>query len=276
MQIKEQYKNITSDSKGYFLGENKYPRVSTFLGNLDKRFLIAWASKMCANKVGEFLDSKIVLPEMKCIFDAHLKDEMLELAKKEHIRVMNEAGEYGTLVHNAIETWLKGGDLNNIAKTKEEKELIKEPLESFKKWWIDGEYELVASELAVVSKEYKFGGRIDIVARKKHELIVVDIKTGSGVYKSAKAQCGGYSIALDEMCENLHKFDFKYKDKPSKENPHIEKNIEVLKISKTIICHIPKKNPKLKAIVVEGEEFEQAKNVFINLVDLYYNLKGVK
>jgi len=253
MQIKEQYKNITSDSKGYFLGENKYPRVSTFLGNLDKRFLIAWASKMCANKVGEFLDSKIVLPEMKCIFDAHLKDEMLELAKKEHIRVMNEAGEYGTLVHNAIETWLKGGDLNNIAKTKEEKELIKEPLESFKKWWIDGEYELVASELAVVSKEYKFGGRIDIVARKKHELIVVDIKTGSGVYKSAKAQCGGYSIALDEM------------------RLEVGKNVD-----RAIICHIPKKNPKLKAIVVEGEEFEQAKNVFINLVDLYYNLKGVK
>lgn len=253
MQIKKEYQNIKLTKGGYELNGKIYPRVSAMLNNLDKQGLVNWSAKQAA----EFIDNKLLerfnSTKYRYEFDEEFKKQMIELAKTAHIRTRDTAGDTGNLIHKAIECWLKGEGFNGLAKSKEDFEIINKGLESFKSWWKKEGFELIASEMPVASMEYGYGGTVDILAKKGDEVILIDVKTKKGIYKDAKVQCGGYAIALDYMFESPH-----------------------LYVNKAIICHIPKTNPKVKAIPIEGDKFESCKKAFINLVELHYNLEGIK
>ncbi len=262
MQIKDGYQNITSDKTGYYLGDKKYPRVSTILQNIDKRPLIKWAVRLACEKVDTMLcDSSDIVNE-NYIFNAELKNYMLAQGKNEHIRQFEEAQEYGSLVHDKIECWLKKCPEPKKSYPADWLEPANKSLQSFIDFWQKGKYELIKSEMAVIHKKLGYGGRIDILAKQGDEIIILDIKTGKSVWKSHKIQCALYALALEETyhCEMLSKIDKKL----------------YFKISKSTILHIPKINPKVKPIELAGEEFDASKKAGLDLVSLYYNLKGVK
>lgn len=253
MQIKKGYENISSDRTKYYLNGISYPRVSTILKNIHKKPLIAWAVKVGCDKIYELLDEhlKLVNNNFKYLGDNEL--DFIEQGRNEHIRLFTEAQEYGSFVHDKIECWLKKCEEPKRSYPADWKEPAEKSLQSFIDYWQDNKFELIKSEMAVINKRLKYGGRIDILARKGGEIVILDIKTSKSIWNSAKIQCGLYALALEDMCLQ------------------IEKNV-----SKSIILHIPKLNPKVKAIVLEGKEFEYAKKAGLDLVSLYYNLKGIK
>lgn len=274
MQIKKGYENITSDLSGYYLAGKKYPRVSTILRNIDKRPLIKWAVRVGCEKVDELLEPHFDLSNMEFGFKMNAKERMLDLAKNEHIRLFEEAANYGSLVHDKIECWLKKCDFPKKSYSKDWLEPANASLESFKQFWKEGEFELIASEMAVIHKDLGYGGRIDILVKQGDEIVILDIKTGKSIWKQAKIQCALYAMALDEMCEWLLKImNIRYDFGLKRANPN---PTFIKQISKAIICHIPKANPKVKAIPVAGDEFEACKQAGLDLVRLHYNLEGIR
>jgi hypothetical protein len=260
MQIKEKYQNIKLVKGGYLIDGNIYPRVSQFLSNLDKSALIQWSANKAVDYIDGELNRKFVLNHFEYRFNDDFKKQTLEYAKTAHRRIKEDAGDIGTLIHNAIECWLKNKDFKSMAKTRDDFNTISLAVENFKKWWTDNSFELVASEMPVGSIEYGFGGRIDILAKQRDKVVLIDLKTSKGIYHSHKVQCGAYGLALEEM------YNYFLADE----------NTFTKGVNKAIICHIPKTNPKVKAIPIEGDEFKASKDCFINLVDLHYNLEGIK
>lgn len=64
-------------------------------------------------------------------------------------------------------------------------------------WWSAVNPEAIASEQVVYSPEYRFAGRVDLIAEIRQQRTVVDLKTGF-IGESAHAQLAAYRLAADE------------------------------------------------------------------------------
>ena len=108
------------------------------------------------------------------------------------------ACESGTITHALIEAELKGRIYEYPKDTT--KEVLQKAATAYQAWLEWRElvgFELLHSELSLVSEEYEFGGTIDIAAIKKVPAIV-DIKTSSGVYADHKIQIAAYGQLYNE------------------------------------------------------------------------------
>lgn len=70
---------------------------------------------------------------------------------------------------------------------------------NFERWYDQNRMELIAGEVALVSEEHQFGGRMDALATTGG-LCIADWKTGGGgkIYADFLYQVAGYSILWDE------------------------------------------------------------------------------
>ena len=114
-------------------------------------------------------------------------------AKAHPNRVRDTAGDIGTEVHEAIAADLRG----------ETWELTSKPaaiaMQSYRLWQEDATVEPLWTEQTVWSLEYGFAGSADLVGLDGSKLIVMDWKTGAGVYNEAGLQMAAYSHAIEEM-----------------------------------------------------------------------------
>lgn len=112
----------------------------------------------------------------------------------------NEAKEFGSLIHDAIERLLNGEELDltspeyNLTK-------IKKHLMSFHNWFheFNPDLDSIQSEQIVGSKEYKYAGTLDLACKKDGELWIVDFKTSAGIYPNYERQVAAYKHAYEEM-----------------------------------------------------------------------------
>ena len=104
----------------------------------------------------------------------------------------DKAADAGTLAHLYVENHLKG--LPEPSRDGVPQDII-EKAEScylaFLEWEKAHSFQMVESEISLVSEEYQYGGTIDIGAIV-NELGIVDIKTSSGIYFSHKVQVSAY------------------------------------------------------------------------------------
>jgi hypothetical protein len=149
-----------------------------------------------------------------------LKDHTAEESES----LLEDAGLQGSKVHHTIELMLKGDIVEPSGMTKEninglllhEKKLItylrqeyteKEDkmIRGFINFWNDYAAETIKSEFTVYSDEVKCAGTCDWVGNiklgldGKKEIVVVDWKTGKGVYDSHHRQVAAYFYAIKEM-----------------------------------------------------------------------------
>lgn len=170
----------------YFYDNKPMTGVTTVLGTIAKPQLISWASKMCYEYVKEH-----------SAYDNgyyHIKDEDLELAKNAHTRKKEDAGDIGTLVHKAIEEWIK---------TEKEPELDEQGMGMFNKfraWATDNKVKFLASEKQVYNLKSFYAGTLDFICEIDGKKYIGDFKTSSGIYgREYFAQCAGYRYALEDM-----------------------------------------------------------------------------
>jgi hypothetical protein len=110
-----------------------------------------------------------------------------------------EAADAGAVGHFMIECHLKGNtpDLSDFSGTAID---IGETIFlKFLDFWQQEGLNLVASELALVSEIYEYGGTLDVVARdRNNRLVLIDEKSSKGIYESHLFQLSGYEHLWNE------------------------------------------------------------------------------
>ena len=112
---------------------------------------------------------------------------------------MNDAREFGSMIHDALERLLNGEelDLQNDYKTIKAKKHIM----SFHNWFhsFDPDINTIKTEFTIGSKKYKYGGTLDLACEKDGELWIIDFKTSAGIYTNYERQLSAYKNAYEEM-----------------------------------------------------------------------------
>ena len=111
-----------------------------------------------------------------------------------------KAADIGTVAHAMVEADLKELKFDS---SKYDKELLDKAETAFLAWleWKDlVKFDLLESELPLVSEEYGFGGTLDIAAIK-NVTSIVDLKTSNGTYPEHLLQIAAYGQLYNENRE---------------------------------------------------------------------------
>lgn len=103
----------------------------------------------------------------------------------------------GTLVHKCIESELGGVPSPEIPVRF--RAPVESALNAWHEWFLSQNFEIVATEVPLVSERYRFGGTIDSIVRDRHgRLAVGDWKSSKAVYPDYLVQVAGYRILWEE------------------------------------------------------------------------------
>jgi hypothetical protein len=172
-------RNIYLDSQG-----TRLPGVTTVLSVIDKSAaLVPWASKMACESIRSVWKPATYYTQED--IDSHLAT-----AKVAHAVRKNEAGDYGSNIHELCAAYIEGQILPH--QVKDERERI--TLENFVK--VTAGWEWLGSECTLIHDRLKFGGTADGLAKLPSGMIVVtDQKTSKSIYPEMFLQLCMYSMA---------------------------------------------------------------------------------
>ena len=145
----------------------RVPSVTTVLGILDKPALLNWAWKCGC----EGIDYKAV---------------------------RDIAGGIGTLAHYLILCHLKHETPDTSEYSAQDIDKAETCLLKYWDWEKENSITPVLVETSLTSERYGFGGTIDCLAQLNGELILIDHKTGKGIYPEMFYQLAAYRALLDE------------------------------------------------------------------------------
>ena len=161
----------------YWEDDQPFVSVTTVLGVIEKPALRYWATKQ--------------------VYWAMALDP--SLSEKEALaapfRKSKNAMRRGTLVHSMVEAYKHNQEyVDTIA------EPTRKYAQAFYNWVTDNNVEVLVQEKSLVSRRYCYAGTFDLLVRFKNSgrILVVDIKTGRGIYEEVFLQLSAYKHALEE------------------------------------------------------------------------------
>lgn len=175
----------------YTIDGKKYVSATTVCKMMPKPFLLPWYAKMEKQAVGKIMATITNSKKLR----AALQD--LVEGPAAAIAYIEKTAKFGNKIHSAIESRF------SKEKSPTLKKKHKKVMRQFDKWWKGSG--LVAmpkkSEFTVHSKKLGVAGTLDLLAKLKGKdtLMVLDWKTGSGVYPEAFFQVVMYIMCLNEM-----------------------------------------------------------------------------
>lgn len=115
---------------------------------------------------------------------------MYEYSRVDEKTLAHAAGK-GTIVHNAIENWLKFG----LDDTDPQYHGY---MDGFLEWWNLNKPEMIGSEVRVYHKLYGYAGTVDLIAVIDGKLNLIDYKTTYKLIdRNCRVQLEAYSKALE-------------------------------------------------------------------------------
>ena len=119
---------------------------------------------------------------------------------KDYRKTSEAAASAGTIAHAMIEAELKGVQFTQQIPSGTESEILSKAETAYLAWleWkglVD--FQLLGSEVSLVSVKHGFGGTIDVAAVKKRPCIL-DLKTSGGVYPDHLIQLAAYGELWNE------------------------------------------------------------------------------
>lgn len=176
-------KDVPKRRAGYYIiDENRiYPSVTSILQVIAKPQLIYWSAKVTA--------------------EALMENPMLDLdqAIAAGKNRKEAAGATGSTIHTWIEAWKQGAVLPTDSLPVELQGYGK----AFLDWAALEKPEILVNEMEVFSDEHKIAGKIDMIARVRGKVAVIDAKTGSGVYPEYGLQMAAYQVCINEMAGDI-------------------------------------------------------------------------
>jgi len=115
--------------------------------------------------------------------------------------VRDSAGRVGTITHRLIAAHLKGEapDYQPLACLPDEADRAEKCFQKYLTWEKENPLAPVIIETPFVSEVFKYGGTPDLLAEMDGEFILLDFKTGGGVYDSYFCQLAAYRQLLAEQ-----------------------------------------------------------------------------
>jgi hypothetical protein len=171
---------------------------------------------------------------------------------KNYRDVSKEACDIGTLAHFYIECFLNQqvADLSDYTQEERDKALL--CYHKFLDWWDGEELEVVATEIQLVNEAFRYGGTIDLIAKRKNgDHVLIDFKTSKKISESYWRQAPGYA-GLWKCHQAEDKTDIK----------------------SHAILRIGKDDGEFE--VVWREDLSKEWNVFQKQVELYWAMKSAK
>lgn len=151
----EPYVKEGENARFYDAGEFKVPSVTTTLGILSKPALVPWAAKMTSDfisaNMSEIRDPKTTNERV---------EQILNKSKSAHRVSAKEAAGVGTQVHEAIETYLRGGKPEPVLK---DDPLAVSSFLAFLSWKDSVRLEVVGLECVVIDTNLRYGGTFDLL-----------------------------------------------------------------------------------------------------------------
>ena len=164
--------------------------VTGVLGIIAKPQLISWAARESASYFkGE------ILRLGGGALDVATLEQISKDAAQAHRKKAKDAADLGTAIHAACEAVVHGQEPEIIDPA------VAPPIDAFKRYRLQSDIEIVATELAVASVDHEFGGRLDFLGyNAKRGWVLGDLKSSSGFYgvEYALQVAGGYGLALRE------------------------------------------------------------------------------
>jgi len=155
------------DSRFYRRGDKYYPSVTSILNYFPKnQFFHSWLKDV-----------------------GHNSDIIAQKAAAE-----------GTAVHNAVEAFINGEEINwldEYGNAKYNLDVWKMILK-FADFWNTHKPELVAAEYHLFSDEHEYAGTADLVVRWLDNLWLLDVKTSNSLHTSYDLQLAAYATAWNE------------------------------------------------------------------------------
>ena len=161
----------------YWVDNNPYASVTNIISILDKPALRYWFGKT--------------------VYRAFAADPAL--SEKEALaapwQLSNTSKERGSTVHSIVESWKQ--TKKHISTIPDQ---FKGYAEAFYKFVKTNHVEIQEHEKTVVSKVYNFAGTLDILGKlnTNKKLMIIDVKTGKGIYQETELQLSAYRQALKE------------------------------------------------------------------------------
>lgn len=108
------------------------------------------------------------------------------------------AADAGTIAHACIEADLHGREQPDLSGLPEEmRGQVQRAMEAWAQWQAVHKVERVHTELSLISKEYRYGGTLDVLSMDG-ELTLLDLKTTSGTYPDHLCQIAAYGKLCEE------------------------------------------------------------------------------
>jgi predicted RecB family nuclease len=151
----------------YKVDGKRVPSVTTILNILNKPALLNWA--------------------WKCGLDG-----------EDYKKVRDKAASIGTIAHEMVEKYLLKEPFDAREYSTADLEKAKNAFDAFLDWEKTYKIEPVMVEGELVSEKHRVGGTCDLVANTENGLILVDLKTSSGIYPEMRLQVAAYAQMLIE------------------------------------------------------------------------------
>jgi len=113
--------------------------------------------------------------------------------------VRDAAGRVGTIAHYLIASPLKHEKANVSEFSPDEVDKAETYLGKYLAWEKEKSLSPVMIETPLVSEEFKYGGTPDLFAELDGDFVLVDFKTGNGIYDSMFSQLAAYWKLLEEQ-----------------------------------------------------------------------------
>lgn len=116
-------------------------------------------------------------------------------------KFVNETAIIGSTAHKIIECHLKNEPENfeDIECKEEHIEQARVSVSKYLEWEsYQDEFEVIASELKLVSEKYSYGGTIDCIAKLNGVITLIDFKTCNSIWNEAKYQVSAYKKLAEE------------------------------------------------------------------------------
>lgn len=119
--------------------------------------------------------------------------------------IASKAASEGTQVHNAIDRFLNGEEINwlDVNGRAEYSLEVWKMILKFADFWNTYKPELITSEYHLFSDIHEYAGTTDIIVRLNNQIWLLDIKTSNSLHTSYDLQLAAYAVAWNETHTDL-------------------------------------------------------------------------
>lgn len=115
--------------------------------------------------------------------------------------IRDRAAETGSVVHEAIDNYLKGKEIKWFSENHNELYTLEQwqMIQKFVEFWTTHKPILISTEVSLISHKMKLGGTIDLVCKIGEDIWMIDHKTSNSIQKTHELQLAAYVQMWNEL-----------------------------------------------------------------------------